>query len=498
MSNFPLFSDIHGNNHFFFFFPCFTSRHSLELYRPRRVCEALYTRMHTRITSLPIIPLPSQFLFFSHLFLDPYTRNMLSVRDVDCLSEQLYTHSDPVKRQEAVTALEYVSKEINDIPIPTRQVVDPNVVNTGSANPDAVEIVVDIENVPIQQSAQYNLVHSILRQSENHYTMFFISQALITFYKANEKLLSKSALESLIGESYGELCLKRLLFNNAPKSVLATMIFGYARLTKLTFAKEPFIDSSVYFALNMFTNSGGDDRLRFLGSELLTALVTEHSKFDSSKNYTFMNFATHRRCSNNFRDECLLDIFRSSVTALAGIPSSYNNNNNNSGNAPYTEEIVGLVRSVLTYDFMAVIANETDEQSTSQFPSTWKETLLSDYTLEVLWGQHKALPYPHCATLMEGLAGLCGIRRTFFEDVEARLQYLDRTLYLFCDSVNVGGDADRAGIPHYVMLCADAATRFVAPFGYRDLHVCKTFEKVYFPPPSAESSVLFHSFWPGG
>ncbi|CAD2220854.1 exportin-7 [Angomonas deanei] len=27
------------------------------------------------------------------------------------------------------------------------------------------------------------------------------------------------------------------------------------------------------------------------------------------------------------------------------------------------------------------------------------------------------------------------------------------------------------------MLCADAATRFVAPFGYRDLHVCKTFEK---------------------
>ncbi|KAK7194356.1 hypothetical protein NESM_000351300 [Novymonas esmeraldas] len=196
---------------------------------------------------------------------------------------------------------------------------------------------------------------------------------------------------------------------------------------------------------------------------LLSTLVNEFSKYDAAKSQTYMNFAIHRRCSNNFRDECMLDLFAACLAELEGL---------HSGSATVAE-VTELVRDCLTFDFMAIMVDETEEALSAQFPSSWKELLLAPHTWQVLWGQHASLPYPHCATLLTGLTSMCGIRRTFFESTEERVQYLDGALAHLVQAMQLTDG--RLKVPHYVTVLAEACCRFVSPFGYRDLHLSSAF-----------------------
>ncbi|EPY19474.1 exportin-7 [Strigomonas culicis] len=210
------------------------------------------------------------------------------------------------------------------------------------------------------------------------------------------------------------------------------------------------------------------------------------SKYDSSKATTFMNYATHRRCSNNFRDAAMQRIFMASVTELERLPpapgGAANSHPGDGGasqggyntNGFFVSETVDFVRDVLLYDFMAIIVDETEEALSSQFPTAWRDMLLSDYVMGVLWGQQRALPYPFCGALLAGLCSLCGIRRAFFNDGDERIAYLDSTLGRMVEAANAPDG--RMNMPSYVTLYAEAAARFISPFGYRDLCQSRHFE----------------------
>lgn len=205
-------------------------------------------------------------------------------------------------------------------------------------------------------------------------------------------------------------------------------------------------------------------KLYYTALVLLATLVTEFSKYDSSKQLTYMNFSTHRRSSNNFRDECLLDVFVAALSELEDV--SYASST--------LGEVLELLKSVMTFDFMAITVDETEEALSSQYPSTWKEILLSQSTQQVLWGQHAALPFPYCETVLVGLTSLCGIRRTFFDSTEERVRYLDGILGNLVNTMQLTDG--RLQVPSYVSELGEACYRLVSPFGYRDLHLSSAFQ----------------------
>lgn len=389
---------------------------------------------------------------------------MATVAEVDALTEQLYTSSDNALRQQAMQTLEASTVEGADI----------------------------------------GIFNTILQQSQSQYALLFAAQGLVRWFRVNGKYLDADQQRDLIVNRCGQ-CLQRIAVTaNAPRHVLLSLVAMYAKLTKFTFEKEPYLREAVSdvvwlldstfqqcqssFAVSPAADSqsgrplsagseanaqGGAEggsleenrRIYFLALLLLDGLVVEFSKYDSSKAHTYMNFASHRRCSNNFRDECMMNVFQAALKQLELLTHK-----------GFIVEVVDLVKDCLTFDFMAIMVDETEDALSAQFPTTWKELLLSQRTQEILWGQHRALPYPHCEVLLAGLTSVCGIRRTFFDAAEDRLAYIDATLSRLVDVMTAPPAADsRLTIPHYVNTLGDACTRLIAPFGYRDLHQSRVF-----------------------
>lgn len=334
------------------------------------------------------------------------------------------------------------------------------------ANPDPeLRRKAEAELLPlIDQGSDGAILMSALQQSSNQYTFLFVAQGLTKWFKANSYWLDNDRKRDVVITNCGE-CVKRLATWGFPRHVVLSMMSCYARLTKLCFFNDPLMTEAVDFVLDMHARSQPEDNLHFSSLVLMSTIVGEFSRYDTSKALSTMTFAMHRRCSNNFRDERLLHIFQVSLEELKRASVS---------NTSYLEEVINLVHECLGYDFMAIRLNETEESLSTQFPTAWKDILLSENTQRILWGQHAVLPYPYCATLLTALSSLCGIRRTFFESVEQRIQYLDGVLQTVMEAAAITDG--RLKIPHYVTLYAEACTRFISPFGYRDMHRSKYFE----------------------
>ncbi|CBZ28012.1 conserved hypothetical protein [Leishmania mexicana MHOM/GT/2001/U1103] len=434
---------------------------------------------------------------------------MGSVEEIDSLAESMYASPDPEARRLAQGRLTALTQENADV-------------------------------APLE---------AIFARSNNQYALMFVSQGVVTWFRANRKWLSNEQRFEVVVNMCGT-CVQRVSLAGAPRHVTLGLMNAYAKLTKLCFEKGTLLVEAVAFALQMLhdaspsyaksvsqnggcgtaagSHGGNDDKANLIGSSndgapsssamgggassisassggggassndggplgygiirhsrfaptgyrteeerrtayyvsllLLSTLVNEFSKYDSAKSQTYMNFSSHRRCSNNFRDECMLDIFVASVAELEGVNSA----------SPMLLEVTEFVRDCLTYDFMAIMVDETEEALSAQFPSSWKGVLLAPHTWDVLWGQHATLPYPHCATLLTGLTSMCGVRRTFFESTEERVQYLNGALTHLVHTMQLTDG--RLKVPHYVTVLAEACYRFVSPFGYRDLHLSSVFQ----------------------
>ena len=318
----------------------------------------------------------------------------------------------------------------------------------------------ELRQAAVDAGAQLFL--DVLSTSTEKFAITFISQSLVTWFRSNEKNLPLEGQDSIL---YSVLSSgRRLIANNAPKFLLNQLVNCCSKLVKLGYEKEPFLSSVVNNAMLLTRqNTPVDAQLGFL---FLSSLVSEFCLYDSSRASTFLNFAAHRKCSNNFRDQSLLSIFVCAMNHLQQV---------NSENYPFVQEITLLVRACLTYDFMAIISDETEETMSSQFPSSWKETLFSTNCQAVLWSQQKNLPYPHNATLLTGLCSICGLRRSFFDTIEEKVAFLQN---IFASVIDIFSCTDdRFSNQHYCSVLADCFLRFVSPFGYKDLSSVPAFDQ---------------------
>jgi uncharacterized membrane protein YgcG len=393
-------------------------------------------------------------------------------------------------------------------------------------------------NTLTQENADVSPLKAIFAQSSNQYALLFAAQGAVAWFKANRKWLSEEQRYEVVVGMCGGCVQRVSLAGAPRHVVLALMSAyaklmklcfekGTFLIDAATFPLQMLYDTSPAYSRHVNQNGGcgtsagmveGDgisakggaqggsssgstplpvgassgsgggtmtgyylinhsrlprtgvrseeerSRLCYIALVLLSTIVNEFSKYDSSKQQTYMNFSTHRRCSNNFRDECLLDIFTAAVAELEDV---------NYSSATITE-VLALVKDIMTFDFMAITVDETEEALSSQYPSTWKDMLLAPRTQQILWGQHAALPFPYCETLLTGLTSLCGIRRTFFDSTDDRVRYLDSTLGYLVNTMQLTDG--RLKVPSYVSELGEACYRLVAPFGYRDLHLSSAFQ----------------------
>lgn len=340
---------------------------------------------------------------------------------------------------------------------------------------------------------------AIFSSSTNQYAIFYASQAMVQWTKTFGPRLSVERRQHHI-QRVGDALRRISLIPHSPKAMRNALIACYAKLMKLGFEKEPCVIDTATAAIQLVTMASDDDEYR-LGLQLLDGILAVFSAHDSSKTQSFMNFTTHRRCSNNFRDMCLHHVFLTALTALKRVDPQ--------NPTPSITETVTLVQKCLSYDFMAIMVDETEDAMSSQFPASWREVILSDDTTMLLWTAAQQFPLPHATTIMKGIASLCGIRRTFFESVEERQQYITRAFtFATTTLLELSQRKDQRSIsPAYLNEVADGCVRFVSPFGYRDLHTSPNFfnwisavkaltlEVLTLPmgtPPSHQPQRLFH------
>ncbi|PWU94981.1 hypothetical protein TcG_04714 [Trypanosoma cruzi] len=345
------------------------------------------------------------------------------VAEVDLLAEQLYADPDPTVRRRAQASLGVLAKEETDS----------------------------------------HLYYAILRQSNSQYTLLLIAQSIVSWFRSTRKWMSLEEQRELIVVHCGG-CLTRMFDTGAPKHVVSSLLTAYARLTKLSFENEPFLEAAVDFPLEMLIREQKGSSAAVLSLMLLNVMVQEFSRHDSSKSQTYLSFVAHRHCSGNFREGPLLKIFLAALKQLEGITTD----------SVHISEVVKLLESCFTFDFRAIMMDETEGLPFSQFPPSWKSTLLNKQELGTIWGQHARLPYPHCATLLSGIVNICSLHRTLFDSLEERGEYLEYTLTMLTEVTMI--QDGRLKIPHYVELFAEACTRVLTSFGYRELRLLKAFE----------------------
>eukprot|EP00796_Vickermania_ingenoplastis_P003948 gene3948-2811_t len=348
-----------------------------------------------------------------------------------------------------------------------------------------------LEELCNRENIQETPLLIILAESSNQYALFYVAQAILQWTKRNARRVTpeiRLMIVQRVGDALRRVVVSASLAGGAgggvvPKSVVKELIATYAKLLKLGFETEPFLIDGVDGAMQLVTMASNDTEYH-LGLELLVGILTEFSFFDSSKSQGFMTFTIHRRCSNNFRDHALLNIFVMALETLRRLvnqAAEQQQQSNNPANFvlspqhPHLAETILLVQGCLSYDFMAILVDETEDCMSAQFPAAWRDVLLSDDTIVLLWRSLDILPLPHCTVMMRGLACLCGMRRTFFENPEDRQQYLNSIFVLFLEILMHRKDNRLVVSPNYLNEIAEGCSRFVAPFGYRDLHTSSMF-----------------------
>lgn len=371
----------------------------------------------------------------------------------------------------------------------------------------------------------------LFSESSNPYALMYSSQAVVVWVHRNGRVLRELGRRTVILQSVfdalrrmahtaaahahsmgssGISCSTFSMFGSGtPVGVIKALMASYAKLTKLGFVDEPFLSEGVNWAVGLVTQASEDVTYN-LGLLLLDAMLVEFGSYDSTKYKNFLCFSDHRRASCNFRNTCILEVAVTALTALervlhqaglthltiAGLrsddpipplgcaaegagPSSVGGGGGVSLLAPqqtHLPEVVSLIERCLSYDFMAIYTDETEEVMSSQFPVSWRYLLMRRECHALLWKSLDALPLPHCTTMMKGIASVCGIRRTFFESVEERLMFLDSFFSFFLEALQNQLD-HRLQNPGYMAQVAEACFRFIGPFGYKDLH-CSS---VYIP-----------------
>jgi hypothetical protein len=312
------------------------------------------------------------------------------------------------------------------------------------------------------------LMDALVATSSPYTTMYLVTLLLPAFKADFGDMPAQSRttiLEALLAK-FIEVCQPNA--DPLMKYCRNTLLTTLCRMVKLTLdsanGESPIIDQCIAVVDRGLADASGPSSEAALALEVLSQVVYEAQLYDANKANQYMSFGMHRKASTSLRDGALRRIFQYAV----GILRQVRDGNRKPADA-LLAALTSLLHHILTYDFMAIIVDETEDMYVTQYPSDWKDVLTEEVIQVVGWGHH-SLPMPHCLNLLKAMIGLIGTRRSFFDDNEVKLQFLE---YFMRQIVGVEGTSDgRLNQPEYCVALAEAIQRFSPPHGYRDLILC--------------------------
>lgn len=312
------------------------------------------------------------------------------------------------------------------------------------------------------------LLVATLKNTNDSQACIYCAQALILWFRGNQKSLSNEDKVDVIGSVYNSS--RNLQLSGAASFIVSSVLNAVSKLTKLTFHHETSaVPAMATAALQILESNASSPQEAKFALLALNSLVNEMNLYDNSKSNSYLTFALHRRCSNNFRDTQLLPIFMTSFRYLANASSSPSS----TGEIANVTEASRLVKNCLTYDFMAIIVDETEDAMSAQFPASWKDSLMNQELQQTLWLLHKNLSHPHHFALLQAIAAICGTRRSFFDTPDEKVHFLQFTMERLTEIESFSDD--RLQNADYCNVLADAALRFVPSYGYKDLQKVPAF-----------------------
>uniref|UniRef100_A0A7S1MEX9 Uncharacterized protein n=1 Tax=Neobodo designis TaxID=312471 RepID=A0A7S1MEX9_NEODS len=322
-----------------------------------------------------------------------------------------------------------------------------------------------------------NALMDALVVTESPYTAMLCSVALVpAFKKAITGDLNFDAQNRIFGGVFDTL-LKITLdpsVNQLMGQVRRVMLSALCRMNKLVLearSGQSYLIDRALQTISPDSDLANAPPEAAVALEVLAGFVHEAQLHDSNRASQFMTFGQHRRASTSLRDGPLRDLFVYTIEMLRKVRSLP---------GPPSDELLrgltALAETVMTYDFMAIIVDETEEMYVTQFPAEWKEVLTED-ALQVVGWAHLHLGMPHCHTMLRALIGLIGTRRSFYDSDEIKTSWLEFFMQQII-AVEDAGDG-RLGHTDYCNAVAEAIARFTPPHGYRDLIKCASAQQFF-------------------
>ncbi|XP_047334850.1 exportin-7-A-like isoform X2 [Impatiens glandulifera] len=148
-----------------------------------------------------------------------------------------------------------------------------------------------------------------------------------------------------------------------------------------------------------------------IGLKILSEMISEINQPNPGSPSTH-----HRRVSNSFKDQSLLQIFRISLTSLCQLKDE---------GSKLQELALTLSLKCLSFDFMGSSLDESsDDVGTIQIPSSWRPVIEDPTTMQIFFDYYAITKASLSKDALECLVRLASARRALFTNDASRLTYL--------------------------------------------------------------------------
>ncbi|MCE5165724.1 hypothetical protein HAX54_011888 [Datura stramonium] len=172
-----------------------------------------------------------------------------------------------------------------------------------------------------------------------------------------------------------------------------------------------------------------------IGLKILNQLVSEMNQPSPG-----LPSAQHRRVACSFRDQSLLQVFQISLTSMAQLKNDVTVTEN-AASSKLQELALALSLKCLSFDFMGTTIDESsDDFSTIQIPSSWKQALEDQSTVQIFFYYYEINKPNTSKEALECLVRLASVRRSLFTNDTSRVKFLAHLMTGTKDIMQTGKD----------------------------------------------------------
>ena len=244
------------------------------------------------------------------------------------------------------------------------------------------------------------------------------------------QLLASTSLEVLITQYWNNFTLEqRMEIRNYVLNYLAThahtlVDFVADSLSKLAcrITKLGWFDGGEHYEVieefSKFLQAQADHHV--VGLRLLNSLVEEMNSPTAGRTLTL-----HRKTAVSFRDSCLYQAFKISISTLQKIQQRQLTNASPDQEGKLATLALKLANSCLGFDFIGTNPEESSEDvGTIQVPSGWRPVVQDSITMQVFFECYRAFTPPRSNLALEAIVQLSSIRRSLFATDKERTVFL--------------------------------------------------------------------------